>query len=401
MKKLILAAILCFCFSIQQQHACTSIIISGKATPDGRPLMWKHRDTGAPYNHIAYIDEGGYRFLGLVNSDDPDGAVWTGSNETGFSIMNTASYNLKDDDVKEMDHEGLLMRQALKVCKTVQDFEHLLDTLPRPLRVEANFGVIDAYGGAAYYETNNKHYYKKDVNDTTLAPEGYLIYTNFSFEGRTDEGLGYIRYDNARKIFKQMEKEEFTPERIFREASRSFYNSQLDIDLKNPEQSPNNHSGWFVEQDFIPRAESTASIVIQGVKPGMPAEHTIMWTALGYPPVSVALPLWVKMGKDQPSLVQYDTALKTAPLCYYSSRLKDKVYAIHRGNGQKYLHWRLLWNNEKTGYIQQLQPVETQVFKLFETASSSHDTLDTKKTKDIYKQAESIISVVYRQLGAY
>ena len=79
----------------------------------------------------------------------------------------------------------------------------------------------------------------------------------------------------------------------------------------------------------------------------------------------------------------------------------DKVYAIHRGNGQKYLHWQLLWNNEKTGYIQQLQPVETQVFKLFETASSSHDTLDTKKTTDIYKQAESIISAAYRQLGTY
>ena len=133
----------------------------------------------------------------------------------------------------------------------------------------------------------------------------------------------------------------------------------------------------------------------------MPAEHTIMWTALGYPPVSVALPLWVKIGKDQPALVQYDTTLQTAPLCYYSSRLKDKVYALHRGNGQKYLHWQLLWNNEKTGYIQQLQPVETQVFKLFETASSSHNILDTEKTKDIYKQAESIISAAYRQLGAY
>ena len=44
--------------------ACTSIIITGKATPDGCPLMWKHRDTGAPYNHIGYFDEGGYRFLG-------------------------------------------------------------------------------------------------------------------------------------------------------------------------------------------------------------------------------------------------------------------------------------------------------------------------------------------------
>ena len=85
------------------------------------------------------------------------------------------------------------MRKALRVCKTVQDFEHFLDTLPRPMHVEANFGVIDAYGGAAYYETNNERYYKKDANDPNLAPEGYLIYTNFSFVGRTDEGKGYVR----------------------------------------------------------------------------------------------------------------------------------------------------------------------------------------------------------------
>ena len=92
MKKLLLLFVLCLCFPVVDK-ACTSIIITGKATSDGRPLMWKHRDTGAPYNHIGYFDEGGYRFLGLVNSDDPEGAVWTGSNETGFSIMKTASYN--------------------------------------------------------------------------------------------------------------------------------------------------------------------------------------------------------------------------------------------------------------------------------------------------------------------
>ena len=244
MKKLLLLFVLCLCFPVVDK-ACTSIIITGKATPDGRPLMWKHRDTGAPYNHIGYFDEGGYRFLGLVNSDDPEGAVWTGSNETGFSIMNTASYNLKDDDIKEMDQEGNLMRKALRVCKTVQDFEHFLDTLPRPMRVEANFGVIDAYGGAAYYETNNERYYKKDANDPNLAPEGYLIYTNFSFEGRTDEGKGYVRYENAKKIFKEMRDGGFTPQRIFQQASRSFYNSLLDIDLMDKEQSPNNRTGWF------------------------------------------------------------------------------------------------------------------------------------------------------------
>ena len=93
-----------------------------------------------------------------------------------------------------------------------------------------------------------------------------MIYTNFSFEGRTDEGKGYVRYENAKKIFKEMRNEGFTPQRIFQQASRSFYNSLLDIDLMDKGQSPNNRTGWFVEQDFIPRLESTASIVIQGVK---------------------------------------------------------------------------------------------------------------------------------------
>mgnify|MGYP002224951843 CR=1 FL=1 len=51
--------------------ACTSIIITGKATPDGRPLMWKHRDTGAPYNHISYLTKVAI-VSGLVNSDDPE-----------------------------------------------------------------------------------------------------------------------------------------------------------------------------------------------------------------------------------------------------------------------------------------------------------------------------------------
>lgn len=400
MKKRLLLGLIGLCFFLPEAGACTSIIISGKATPDGRPLMWKHRDTGAAYNHIVYVDEGGYRFLGLVNSDQPEGAVWTGSNETGFSIMNTASYNLKDDDVKEMDHEGLLMRQALKVCRTVADFEHYLDTVPRPLRVEANFGVIDAEGGAAYFETNNRQYWKKDVNDPVLAPQGYLIYTNFSFEGRPDEGKGYIRYENARHIFKAMQPEGFTPARIFREASRSFYNSLLHIDLMSEEANPACPGGWFVEQDFIPRFESTASIVIQGVKPGMSPEFTTLWTALGYPPAAVVLPLWVKMGNEQPALVSFEEAKKTAPLCYYASQLKQQLYPIRRGNGQKYLHWELLWNKAGTGYMQQLAPVETEIFQLFGAVETGGEkqSLDTGAIARLYEKADRLITSAYQPL---
>lgn len=51
--------------------ACTSGIWTGKSTPDGRPLLWKHRDTGELNNRIEFFPAGNgrkYSFLGLVNS---------------------------------------------------------------------------------------------------------------------------------------------------------------------------------------------------------------------------------------------------------------------------------------------------------------------------------------------
>ena len=34
--------------SAEPLSACTSAVISGKVTPDGRPLLWKNRDTDFP-----------------------------------------------------------------------------------------------------------------------------------------------------------------------------------------------------------------------------------------------------------------------------------------------------------------------------------------------------------------
>ena len=266
-------------------YACTSAIITGKITADGRPLLWKNRDTGEDNNRIQYFRGEKYNFIGLVNSPDSTGIIWMGTNDAGFSIMNTASYNLKDDNVKEMDKEGEIMFEALSVCKNIKDFEEFLKKHKKPLGVEANFGVIDAEGGAAYFETNNTNFTKVDANDLKNAPEGYLIYTNYSYTGRFNEGMGYIRYQTASEIFSA--KAVFmniTPQWIIDNLSRSYYHSLMGIDYKKPEFSPEKGRGWVIDQDFIPRKSSTASVVIQGVKPGENPEMTTMWTVLGYPP---------------------------------------------------------------------------------------------------------------------
>lgn len=177
---------------------CTSVIISGKVRADGKPVMLKHRDTSHQTNDIQWFQGEKYSFIGLVNTDEPfQKEVWAGTNSAGFSIMNTATYDLKDDDVpaEQMDREGFVMYRALEVCATVEDFEHFLDTLSKPMGVEANFGVIDAAGGAAYYEVDNwKIRAKYDVNEE---PSGYRVVTNFTWQGRPEDHKGVDRYEKA------------------------------------------------------------------------------------------------------------------------------------------------------------------------------------------------------------
>lgn len=92
-------ASLAFIFISFKAFCCTSVIISGGVRADGRPVMLKHRDTGELNNRMEWFQGPGYSFIGLVNSPSRGGEVWSGVNSAGFCIMNTATYDLKDDDV--------------------------------------------------------------------------------------------------------------------------------------------------------------------------------------------------------------------------------------------------------------------------------------------------------------
>ena len=400
MKRLFLLITALFIYAYS--FACTSAIITGKATPDGKPLMWKHRDTGQENNRMQFFKGEKYSFLALMNSPDNLDEAWTGTNNVGFSIMNTASYNLKNDDVNSslMDKEGVVMFKALATCKTLSDFEKFLDKYKRPMGVEANFGVIDAEGGAAYYEVNNDSWKKIDVNDPIIAPQGYLVYTNHSYTGRKDEGMGYIRYTNAENIIKirLAQGGEITPEWIFKDLSRSFYHSVLGLDLVKNNNILQEGSGWFIDQDFIPRKSSTASIVIKGVNKGEDPLNTVMWTVLGYPPVSVAVPLFVKAGENQPSFMVKSKDSDNALMCDMALKLKHKVFPIKRGNGGKYMNFNLLYNPQKTGYMQVLEPVEDFIFERGNTLikETTNKAYDKEKFDSFYDNIFFFISNTYK-----
>jgi len=388
-----------FCFVVflpTLLFPCTTAIISGKATPDGRPLLWKHRDSGFEQNVIRYFNDQPFSYMGLVNAVDTLGQeIWAGVNDQGFTIMNSASYNLKtkEDTTRFKDREGVLMKLALRVCASVTDFENLLDTLPKPLGVESNFGVIDAKGGAAYYETNNFGYTKLDVNDPRIAPNGYLIHTNFSFTGRLNQGMGYIRFQMAEKLFNDaLAQNNLTDSFILQKASRCLQHGLTGQDLTRE------NSDFVIFRDFIPRRSSVSVILVKGVKSGESPDHTLMWTILGFPLTSVSFPLWVANMRDLPQILK-PGAKQTAPLCEASLQLKQQCFPIQRGSGKNYLHLKELWNNSGQGILQNILAFEKTILastKAFEKELWSQKN-PQKEIKKFYTKLTKKFILFYRQ----
>ena len=360
-RKLILFFVL---FIIQTIFPCTTAIVSGKYTKNGRPLLLKHRDSGFEQNKLMFFEDGKYDYIGLVNSEDIYGIeVWGGVNSKGFAIINSASYNLKPDNdtTTVVDREGIVMKLALQQCATVDDFENLLLSMDKPLGVEANFGVIDANGGAAYFETNNFTYNKIDVNDKKIAPFGYVIRTNYSFVTDRNDGYGYIRYNTANELFYEASLENnLSAKFILQDVSRSLKHSLLNIDLKENIEFSENETELIPFQDFIPRKNSCATVVIEGVKPNESPELSTLWTILGFQLTSVAIPTWVEGGSELPSLLVADNS-GNAPLCKKALELKEEIFPVKLGNGKRYVNISKVINKENSGFVQKLKPLEDKI----------------------------------------
>lgn len=383
-------------------EACTTIVISGKHTPDGRPILWKNRDTDSLQNVVEYFTDGKYEYIGLVDALDIERKhVWIGCNSAGFAIMNSHAYNLNIGDTSSLkDQEGIIMKRALQVCATIGDFETLLSEQPKPMGLSANFGVIDANGGAAFFETDNYSYVKLDANDPKQAPMGYIIHTNFSYSGVSGQGKGYIRYFTAEDIFHEAKiKNLLTPKFILQDAARSLKHSLTRTDLTALSETIWKNAQFVPFQDYISRYYTSASVVIQGVKPGMAPDMSTMWTVLGFPLTSVTVPLWVAGGQHLPRLVSADKDT-TAPLCRKSLQLKALAIPNQQEYRDRYLNINILYNSDRSGVMQRLKPLDDAIFQ--ETHRRYNTWLKNKNNKEeiaqFYKWLDDTISREYMAL---
>lgn len=355
--------ILLMLFAVSMQiSACTTAIISGKCTADGRPLLYKHRDTGALQNKLMTFTDGKYNYIGLVNSNDKVGKeVWGGYNSSGFAIMNSASYNLNNTEAGPEEREGIVMKQALQQCATLADFEKMLETLPKPLYVNANFGVIDANGGAAYYETGDYEFKKFDANDPSVAPMGYIVRTNFSFSGERARDKGLSRYQAAEPLFYSASLTGTLSYRfLLQEVSRHLVHGLTGANLYDATPQDSHKPVFVAFRDYIPRYSTSSVIVVQGVKDKEPASLTSMWTILGSPLTTPAVPVWLNKDNIYPSVL-FANETGNAKICNWSLDLKKRLFPITRGEGNDYINMAALISADGNGILQKLRPIEDRI----------------------------------------
>jgi len=347
---------------------CTVGVFAGSSTANGRPMLWKNRDSDHPDNQVMHFAGDGFPFIGLVNGEDAEGReVWAGVNSAGFCIMNSASYNLYPDDgddteggERRKDEEGVLMKLALGRCTTVEDFARLLEETAGDRGVEANFGVVDSSGGAAFFETTNTTFERFDATDRRVAPNGYILRTNFSFTGEPNQGAGEIRFDRATALFHRAAATGGVDrDWLLLAASRDMVNALTGEDPLARELPAHARDARYLPvNDTLARDAATATVLFEGVGTGEDPAGTVMWVRLGHPLCSVALPHWLASASSMAL-----TGGTAPPLVRFAAYWFDRVFPFSGTSRERYMDLAPLLNRQGTGILPRLLEVEEEILR--------------------------------------
>lgn len=309
--------------------ACTTALVSSGASSNGRPMIWKQRDTAYEFSVLKHVMDGKYEFTAIFDANDTAlASAYAGVNEKGFAIINNLSYNLSGCDC--LRSNGALMRLALATCADVDEFLSLVGSFPVPRSFEANFGVADRNGNLCYVEIGDVSVKRYDVPDN-----GWLVRSNYSLSGRENEGRGFARYRTAEALMSK-HKGKFSADYLFDTVSRSFYNEVLKTDV-----SKRNRKGMAVDLDFIPRTTSVCSICIEVPRQDEAENSALIWCSTGYPLGAYAVPVWQCAGDNIPSFLSSTADDIRSASSVLSQRIKNMLHPLERDASGIYIDFSL------------------------------------------------------------
>jgi PKD repeat protein len=341
MLTLIVLVSLLISVGLEVAESCTIAVVSGSATTDGRPLLWKNRDTDYLDQEVRYFSDGFHGgYITIVSTGvDETTTSYVGVNDDGFAIMNA---NAPDLTTGSPTSHGILMKKALRECGSVEDFETLLiETSGNREYIWANFGVIDRFGGAAIFEANDWDYVRYDAD----AEGGFVVRANFSIWGGGDPGSRYERAYHL--VSSAVDSGELNHEYLIQTISK---------DIGGPPFLPCGE--WLTTDPAISRHRTQSAAVVHGVLPSEDPRLSTFWCVLGEPSLGVTVPLWSYAGNPPPEIFAPG---QQAPMC---AEIHEKeLYCYSNLTGDTTIDTNALVGDDGLGGIQGYSlPIEVEAF---------------------------------------
>ena len=332
---------------------CTIAVIAGRATADGRPLLWKNRDVTSQDNLLRFLGSGRRAFIGLVEPGPVD-KVWAGLNDAGLAVVNAVSPDLEGAAETE---NGAFIKRVLEECSTVRDVELLLEATNGARKTLANFGVIDGQGGGAIFEAGNARFAKYDL---ASSPAGFIVRTNYALTGtKPSEGEGFIRFDRATAIIAPAAAARTVDVRFLaNQAARDLVNEAVDPYPLPFRGSQAGHPAGYVRTDYsINRYRTASATIIHGLRPGEDPGLATMWAILGEPVCGLALPVWVKSAAVPAAL----GGVLTSPLRELVKIAEGRCYTDPTSD--RYLDTGRLDDGRGNGFLVRNAGLESVIFR--------------------------------------
>ena len=352
---------------------CTAVVVYGKGSYSGKPMLMKHRDI--PYdkrNHAGsflryFQPTKGFRVLFVTDSLSHHSFLpLCGLNEVGFTLLNTASFNLGLRDFSCGTSPVSIMAQALVSCQCADDFASVLKSQRKGM-VPANYLIADRLGNVSLFEVSKSNWTRVDNPDFEC---GFYAFTNFSQSGDLSNQAGLERCLTARKIMSERLEGNvpLTPHDMVDSISRSLRSELLQVDFRSQHWQGGD---YFPDGSFIPLKSTTFSVSFCG---------DVIWCALGYPPVTPLLP--IPFGTPIPAILD--------EISSFSVAMRNCVFDVNYGEGNRYINIKRLFNNGGSGFIQRLASIE-------EWAVSQFDKMREQSSLDsFYQQYSQRIRDVYK-----
>ncbi|MCD4651759.1 MAG: T9SS type A sorting domain-containing protein, partial [Candidatus Cloacimonetes bacterium] len=288
---------------------------------------------------------------------------YIGVNDHGFAIVNAyvGDWRLCN---------GELMYNALLSCSTVAGFLLQLASYPQ-VDGSGNFSSFDSTGAAIMVEINQNQHWVFDANDTNVAPDGYIIRTNYCLSGGT--GNGQDRYDRLVALSDLLYNVSLFDTETFLQVIARDFSTAADQPLSVPypaHMTDNSPYGYIATGSSVARWGVGSTVVIKGILDTDTCVLPTMWTILGHPSMGIAVPVWP--GVSLPSvLVDGGEEGNNAPMCALSNSFEATLFDW---TNVTYLDTYKLRNSGGTGLWDMVFPWESSAINAIDSLFTAWET---------------------------